>query len=655
MIHVYAAGGAEPLAARLAGVWAGPVADPFTPEWLAVPSDGMRRWLTLELARHLGASGPGGDGVVANVVRAYPGTLRSCVLTAARGGDHADPWDIDRLVWSVLAALDRGGLDPALGGLSTLPAGASRFARARRIADLFDRYHLHRPAMIRAWAAGGDVDSGGEALASHHAWQPHLWRLVRRVVDRPSPPEEWDELLGRVAGNELALDLPPRLTLFGFTLLPGGGFLELAQAVAVHRDVHLFLLEPSSSDPDDLRRAGSRRSPSVTRALGDESTEGGWAHPLLQSWGRLHRDTALILADAEAGGMPARQKVDGQTATAPSSLLGRLQTDIRTNNGSGGMFAFDPADRSVQFHACFGPTRQVEALRDTLLHLLDDGAPEVTEEDILVVCPSLERFAPLIEAVFGPSVESPSTSDQWGPTLNRGGAPALRYRIADRSLRSTNPCLAAMGTLVDLVSGRFESTAVLDFLALGPVRARFDFDDDDLDDIAGWVAGTQVRWGIDPGHRQGFGLPLSIDGNTWQAALDRLLTGAAVDDGEMTLAIGDVSPYGVEGASTDTVGRLAEAMGYLSALVGETYAAKPLAEWVEVLRRACDGLFAYDDHTRWQKEALDRLFDDAVQSATTADGLCAHTARVRRRPTPLGRASRGHTRTSRLLPGRDHR
>ena len=57
MIHVYAAGGAEPLAARLAQVWAGPVADPFTPEWLAVPSDGMRRWLTLELARHLGASG----------------------------------------------------------------------------------------------------------------------------------------------------------------------------------------------------------------------------------------------------------------------------------------------------------------------------------------------------------------------------------------------------------------------------------------------------------------------------------------------------------------------------------------------------------------------------------------------------------------------
>ena len=92
------------------------MADPFTPEWLAVPSDGMRRWLSLELARSLGASGRGGDGVVANVVRAYPGTLRSTVLAAARGKDHPDPWDIDRLVWSVLAALDRGADQPALAG-----------------------------------------------------------------------------------------------------------------------------------------------------------------------------------------------------------------------------------------------------------------------------------------------------------------------------------------------------------------------------------------------------------------------------------------------------------------------------------------------------------------------------------------------------------
>lgn len=78
MMHLYSAGSAGPLSEKLADVLSEPPADPFTPEWLAVPSDGMRRWVTLELARHLGASSPAaGDGITANVVRAYPGTLRT--------------------------------------------------------------------------------------------------------------------------------------------------------------------------------------------------------------------------------------------------------------------------------------------------------------------------------------------------------------------------------------------------------------------------------------------------------------------------------------------------------------------------------------------------------------------------------------------------
>ena len=59
----------------------------------------------------------------------------------------------------------------------------------------------------------------------------------------------------------------------------------------------------------------------------------------------------------------------------------------------------------MQFHACFGATRQVEVLRDVLLHLLNDPGSDLGEDDILVVCPAIEAFAPLIQAVFGPSAE----------------------------------------------------------------------------------------------------------------------------------------------------------------------------------------------------------------------------------------------------------
>src|SRR5699024_1528941 len=73
--------------------------------WIATPGGGVRTWLWLELARHLGEGEQGlGDGVAANLTAAFPGTLRSAVLRADRGDDE-DPWEVTRLTWTVLAVL----------------------------------------------------------------------------------------------------------------------------------------------------------------------------------------------------------------------------------------------------------------------------------------------------------------------------------------------------------------------------------------------------------------------------------------------------------------------------------------------------------------------------------------------------------------------
>ena len=336
MMHIYSADRALPLVSRVADVLSHPPADPMTAEWLAVPSDGMRRWLSLELARHLGASGPGrGDGIAANFVRAYPGTLRSCVLTAGRDDPDQDLWTIDRLVWPVLEVIRQAGGDSELHPLRRLAPGASHYAQARRVADLFDRYHLHRPAMIRSWSAGVDIDGSGRHLPDTASWQPHLWRLVRDRIGEPSPPERWPGLLERVTEGDLALDLPARLVFFGFTLLPGGGFLDLARAVAEHRDVHLFLLEPSRFEVADLRRAGPHPATGGPRLRADDSSAAVAAQPLLRSWGRLHRETAVLLADAQARGLPSCERVDGDDGFREAGLLGRLQRAIRSNTGLG--------------------------------------------------------------------------------------------------------------------------------------------------------------------------------------------------------------------------------------------------------------------------------------------------------------------------------
>src|SRR5207245_2501852 len=78
----------------------------------------------------------------------------------------ADPWVAARSVWPLLhvidAALGEPWLDPLASYLGANGGGADlrlarRFGSARHLADLYDRYGVHRPAMLRAWAAKEDT------------------------------------------------------------------------------------------------------------------------------------------------------------------------------------------------------------------------------------------------------------------------------------------------------------------------------------------------------------------------------------------------------------------------------------------------------------------------------------------------------------------
>ena len=107
----------------------------------------------------------------------------------------------------------------------------------------------------------------------------------------------------------------------------------------------------------------------------------------------------------------------------------------------------DPADRSVQVHRCHGPARQVQVLREVLLGLLEDSAGDehpLEPRDILVMCPDIENYAPLITAAFG-----------LGDVVE-GGHPAhrLRVQLADRALSSTNPLLGVASQLLDVAGSR---------------------------------------------------------------------------------------------------------------------------------------------------------------------------------------------------------
>jgi exodeoxyribonuclease V gamma subunit len=600
VLHLYSADQVGPLAASLGDILAEPPPDAMTPDWVAVPTLGMRRWLALELARSLGASSPGsGDGIAANIEFAFPGTLRQSVLNANRDEETPNPWEVEQLVWTVLDVLHTGRTDFRLGPLTTLPAGATWYGRARRLADLLDRYAVRRPELIQQWCDGNDVDSLGRRLNPHDLWQPHLWRLVRERIDQPSPVERLPGLLEELRRGTLDLDLPARLAVFGVTTLPNGApFLELLQAIAAQRDVHIFLLDPSPATASRVR-AATLAAPDFSPLRADDHSDDGVHHPLLRSWGRPYRERAMLLAAAESRGVPQSLFAGAaQPAGARPSLLSRIQSDLRSDAAPAGDFDLSPEDRSIQFHSCHGQARQVEVLRDAILHLLADD-PTLREEDIVVLCPAIEQFAPLVEAGFGTSAEVA------GP-LPEDATPRLLYRIADRSLRDSYPMLSALESLLDLVSGRCTASAMLEFMSLSAVRERFDFDDDALSTVAGWIATANVRWGFDDEHRTQWGVAPGLTANTWRAALDQVLMGVAVSDDDIDLAPSEIAPLGVEGGDIALAGRFADVVTRLSVIADDMTRVRTVAEWCEALVDVSTQLFDAEPEKRWQVEQLRR-------------------------------------------------
>ena len=163
------------------------------------------------------------------------------------------------------------------------------------------------------------------------------------------------------------------------------------------------MLHPSPVLWDRLAATVGPSSRFVTRAA--DPTAGAARNPLLSSWGRDAREMQLVLGAALPHGD------DEATPDAPeaSTLLQRIQDDIRFDRapagaGSGGpttpRLLLEADDDSIRVHSCHGRGRQVEVLRDAILHLLD-ADPTLEPRDIIVMCPDIENFAPLIQATFG--------------------------------------------------------------------------------------------------------------------------------------------------------------------------------------------------------------------------------------------------------------
>ena len=701
-LNVYRSNSLLRLVDDLAGVLkAEPVDDPVLPERIVVGSRGMESWLSRQLAQRM--------EVCANLSFSFPvGMLDRMTLLLdgadpeeAWGGESLppDPWSADSLVWGVLSCLTDlragAGPDPAFEqildyleegkkdkedeadkGGKERPISRRWYTLARRMADVLDRYTLHRPELACGWS-GADVPMGDFVQPGDLAWQPLLWadlqnrysearpHLALRALEATEQAKKQAKKQGGKRKKEQAQEpardrdagLPglPRLTIFSISSLPPL-MLDCFAAMARLVQVNLFLPCPSREYWADLRsvreemvrrRMAAKKDRkqaigvrSMTREeLTSQLRERAWqkdsqrGNPMLAACGRIARDFQVVLEDVqyedatdEALAFVEPVPTPDDPAGPRASALNWLQSDMLAARhpvehmrkfDSSARRALDPADDSIQLHACHGPTRQVEVLRELLLGLLSDHL-HLEPRDVLVMTPDIEAFAPLISSVFDGGRDRELADGTYGSE----GAPRIPYRIEDLTLRRTNPVADALLRTMELAQRRVEASSVLELLELDPVRRRFGLDADDLSRIQGWIMDSGVRWGLDADHRTREQQPHD-DGNTWAFGLDRLALGVCLAAEDRL--VGGVMPVAdLEGGETALLGRFFDFINTLQRELGELgdkEIPRSVQQWADRLAETVAALTRTSAKAGW----LTRQVTDALSEMKEQAGAAGLT------------------------------
>jgi len=604
MLKLHTSNRLEILAESLADTLRRPLRSPLQSELVMVQSQGMARWLKLQLAARHGICAnysfpfpklfcaevlaANADGRARHSVRAVQVEDRSnlgdsCVLGGAHGvtppANDGPAQAREVMLWEILRLLpellDQPEFSPLRTYLADVADVRKRFQLASQIANLFDQYLVFRPELTLAWDRGSGTIAGSKA-DEHEAWQAALWRRLRQGKPEPHLAAQWQEF-GQRAGQPgfQPTGVPDRISIFGISALPPS-YLQILCALGAVVEVHLFLLQPSKEYWGLI--VSARESERLLKAAkkGDAAAPELHLEPgnhLLASTGSLGRDFLNLVLDAGDWDEEALFAVPPE-----NSLLQNIQADIFHLRDRGRedcpRLPISKTDTSVRVHSCHSPLREVEVLYDHLLEWFQSD-PTLTPRDVLVMTPDIEAYAPFIQAVF----DAPEEPGQRIP-----------FSVADRGIRAASQLMAEFFNLLSLPATRLEATSVLRLLEAETVRTKFGLSESDLDTIRVWIRRTNIRWGQDAQQRESLGLP-ALPENTWRQGMDRLLLGYAMA-GRGERMFNKVLPFDdVEGANAAVLGHFAEYLQRLFEAVATLRARRTVGEWEQVLLTALDTFF----------------------------------------------------------------
>lgn len=588
-------------------------AAPLRPEAVVVAGAAWEAWLTRRLARERGATV---RPVCSTLAAFLLGVQRRALGEEARPGGlyfDADAWTL-RIAAQLANAEAAGGDGPVERWLGVGGDADDRLERrvqlGRRLAATLDGYLLSRPELVEALVAERPSPPEGLGGREHHfGWQASLLGPLLRDSELGPAGPAFRRLADRLATEKPAGGVHPavpgRVAVWATGVLAPAQLDGLEMLDAAGCQVTVLVRNASAEFVADMLPA-AWFDDEVAATLDDPDQHRDLPHPLLAAWGQVERDRKLLLQAREDDPerplwtspeigveAPASQE---EEAAADRGLLRALQASVRgakpPREGSA------DADGSVAIHGCGGLRRQVEVLRERLLVAFDE-LPGLEPEDVVVLCPDPEAFAPHVEAVFS----RPLPGREWE---------RLSAHLSGRSPRRERPAVSAFFRLLEVLGGRAEAPEILALLSDPAFASEHSPEADQAAALGADVAAAGVSFGFDADHRAALGRPADAT-HTWEAGLDRLALGSLLPPPEL----GGLPPAALGGRVPLDRASRAEPVAGLAAFVEQVEAAAGQA----ALPTNADGWA--ERAVAWTADFLADDFDDTgrAQVRDAAAGL----------------------------------
>ena len=503
----------------------------YAPEVIA-PNKAMRRYLTMRFARN--------EGIAAGI--RFP-SLMSLF--------PADRIDAGSIGWRIYRILEPGSGRAAFPSLERWIRGDSKRCHdlAVQLGRLYYQYMLYRPDWLNAWERNAVPD---ELRGVKDAdWQGELWR---RTAGSDWKGHHFASEYARVIRGETG-GRRRKIRLFGFSQ-PAPAVMECLAWLSASEGADVALYQPVPSRGkyfDETNLSCKAELKELVHLCGREEEDPGrleylmsnlfFQHnPLIASFGmqsRVAMTEAETLefrgADDEEG--PVESGDDGR-----DTILHRLQRKIRADE-PGSAFPAKPlagqdgACPSVQIRSCYSAFREVEAAHNFILHCIDEE-PSLSLNDIFIMTPKPEAFAPLVDAVFNHS---------------EGGL--LPVSIADRPRTDELQSYRTFLDILSLFKGEFTASEVLGILQDASIQTHLGVSVDDCREFRDAVMRAGIRWGWDAGeHGNESSGGRAFPQNSWEAGFDRMLLHYAMD-------LDPAAPFPAENSGRSADGEAGEGAG----------------------------------------------------------------------------------------------